>query len=97
MQVINRIRKKADSSTKVEIVANILLRAVTSFFWTSVSNDNNFFLRLSNLLQQTLIFTPQNSDVEISQLIKDGRCFHYKQKGYTMLNYLKNEGFYINK
>ena len=29
---------------------------------------------------------PRNLDAEISQLIKEGRCFNCKERGHTMLN-----------
>ncbi len=32
---------------------------------------------------------PRNLDTEISQLMKEGRCFNYKKKGHTMLNCLE--------
>ena len=51
MQVTNRIREKAKSSTIVQTAANILLRAVTNSSQApTVSNNNTSFSRLSNTL-----------------------------------------------
>ena len=87
MQATDRIREKAKSSTTVRTTANVPLRAVTSFSQTpAVPNKNTAFSRLSNILRGSITLTPRNSDAEISQLMKEGRCFNCKGKGHTMLN-----------
>ena len=87
MQVTDRIRKKAKSSTTVQTTAKVLLRAVTfSSRAPTIPNKNTSFSRLSNTLRGSITPTPRNLDAEISQLIKEGRCFNYKERGHTMLN-----------
>ena len=96
MQATNRIKKKAKSSTTVQTTANIFLKAVTSSFQAlTVSNNNTSFLRLSNTLQETITFTPRNSDAEISQLIKERRYFNCKGRGHTILIYSKKAKIFI--
>ena len=87
MQATDRIREKAKSSTTVRTTANVPLRAVTSSSRAPiVSNNNTSFSRLSNTLRGTITPTPQNSDAEISRLMKEGRCFNCKGRGHTILN-----------
>lgn len=63
----DRIKEKAKSSIIVQIAANVLLRAITSSFQALIiSNNNTFFLRLSNTLRETITSMPQNLDAEIS-------------------------------
>ena len=58
MQVINKIKKKAKSFIILQTAANVISRAVTSFFQVpTVSNNNTCFSRLSNTLQGTIILT----------------------------------------
>ena len=90
MQATNRIRKKAKSFTTIQIIVNVLLRAVTNSSKAfAISNQNTFFLRLFNTLQGSITPTPRNLDVKISQLMKKGKCFNCKKRGHTMLNCLK--------
>ncbi len=87
MQVTDRIREKAKSSTTVRTIANVPLRAVTgSSRVLTIPNKNTSFLRLSNTLRGSITPTPRNLDVEISQLMKKGKCFNCKKRGHTMLN-----------
>ncbi len=87
MQVTDRIKEKAKSSTTVRTTANVLLRAVTgSSRAPAIPNKNTSFLCLSNILQESIIPTPRNLDAKILQLIKEGRCFKCEERGYTMLN-----------
>ena len=46
-------------------------------------------MRLSNTFQGSITPTPRNSDAEMSQLMKERRCFNYKGRGHTMLNCLE--------
>ena len=90
MQATNWIKEKAKSSTTVQITAKVLLKAVTfSSRVPAIPNKNTSFSRLSNTLQGSITLTPRNLDVEISQLMKEGRCFNCKERGHTMLNCLK--------
>ena len=58
MQATDWIKKKAKSSTTVQITANVPLRAVTSFSRApTISNNNTSFSRLSNTLQGTITLT----------------------------------------
>ena len=87
MQATDRIKEKAKSSTIVQTTAKVPLRAVTfSFRAPAIHNKNTSFSRLSNTLRGSITPTPRNSDVETSQLIKEGRCFNCKGRGHTMLN-----------
>ena len=90
MQVTDWIRKKSKSSTTVQTTPNVPLRAVTSSSWTpAISNKNTSFLHLSNTLWGSITSMPRNLDVEISQLMKKGKCLNCKRKVYTMLNCLE--------
>lgn len=74
----------------VQTIANILLRAVIGSFQASaIPNKNIIFLHLSNTLQESITPISRISDTEISQLMKEGKCFNYKGKGHIILNYLK--------
>ncbi len=87
MQATDRIRKKAKSSTTVRTTANVPLRAVIgSSRAPMVPNKNTSFSHLSNTFRVFITPTPRNSDAEISLLMKEGRCFNYKERGHTMLN-----------
>lgn len=50
MEATNRIEKKVKSSTTVQIIANVSLRAITSSSSAPISHNNNSFSRLSNLI-----------------------------------------------
>ena len=90
MQATDWIREKAKFSTTVQTTAKVPLKAVTfSFQVPAVSNKNISFLRLSNTLRRSITPTLRNSDAEISQLMKEGKCFNCKGRGYTMLNCLE--------
>lgn len=89
VQATDRIRERTKSSIAVRSTAtNVSLRTVTSFSRAPplLSNNNNSFSCLSNSLQGTITPTPQNSDAEVSRLMKEGRCFNCKGMGHTMLN-----------
>ena len=87
MQATDRIRKKAKSSTIVPTTAKVLLKAVTfSSQAPAIPNKNTSFLHLSNTLRGSITPTPRYLDAEISQLMKEGRCFNCKERGHTMLN-----------
>ena len=87
MQATDRIREKAKSFITVQTTAKVPLKAVTfSSRAPAIPNKNTSFLRLSNTLQGSITPTPRNLDVEISQLIKEGRCFNCKERGHTMLD-----------
>ena len=87
MQATDRIRAKAKSSTTVQTTAKVPLKAVTfSSRAPAIPNKNTSFSCLSNTLRGSITPTPRNSDAEISQLMKEGRCFNCKERGYTMLN-----------
>lgn len=67
--------------------ANIPLKTVTSLFLVpTIFNNNNFFLYLSNTVQEIITCTSQNLDAETLQLIKKRRCFNCKEKGHKPLN-----------
>ena len=86
MQATDRIKEKAKSSTTVQTTAKIPLKAVIfSSRAPTILNKNTSFLCLSNTLQGSITSTPRNLDAEISQLIKEGRCFNCKKRGHTML------------
>ena len=90
MQATDRIRERAKSYTTLQTTVKVFLKAVTfSFRAPAIPKENTFFLRLSNTLQGSITPTPRNSDAEISQLMKEGRCFNCKERGHTMLNCLK--------
>ena len=90
MQATDRIREKAKSSTTVQTTAKVPLKAVTfSSQAPAIPNKNTSFSRLSNILQGSIIPTSRNLDAEISQLMQESRCFNYKERGHTMLNYPK--------
>ncbi len=90
MQATDRIREKAKSSTIVRTTTNVPLRAViVSSRAPTIHNKNTSFLRLSNTLRGSITPTPRNSDTEISQLMKERRCFNCKGRGHTMLNCLE--------
>ena len=87
MQVTDQIREKAKSSTIVQIIAKVPLRAVIcSFRAPAVPNKNTSFSRLSNTVQESITLTSRNSDAKISQLMKEGRYFNCKRRGHMMLN-----------
>ena len=87
MQATDRIRKKAKSFTTVQTTAKVPLKAITfSSQALAIPNKNTSFLRLSNTLRGSIIPTPRNLDAEISQLMKEGRCFNCKERGHIMLN-----------
>ncbi len=87
MQATDRIREKAKSFTTVRTTANVPLRAVIGSSRTlAVPNKNTSFSRLSNTLRGSITPTPRNSDAEISQLMKERRCFDCKARENTMLN-----------
>ncbi len=87
MQATDRIKEKAKSSTTVRTTANVPLRAVTSSSKAPVvPNKNTSFLGLSNTLRGSITLMPRNSDAEISQLIKEGKCFNYKGRRHITLN-----------
>lgn len=55
MEIIDRIKEKTKSSTTIQTIDIISLKAVISFSQTSkISNNNIFLLHLSNLLQKTI-------------------------------------------
>ena len=87
MQATDRIRKKAKSSTTVQTIAKVPLKAVIFFSRApAIPNKNTSFLHLFNTLRGSITPTPRNLDAEISQLMKEGRCFNCKERGHTMLN-----------
>ena len=51
-----------------------------------VSYNNTSFSHISNTFQDTITPKSRNLDAEKSRLIKEGKCFNYKRKGYTILN-----------
>lgn len=87
MQVTNQIKDKAKSFTILSTTSNISLKAITSSFWALVSNNNTFFLCLSNLFRGIIIAMSQNFDVEILWLINKGKYLSCKEKRYTILNF----------
>lgn len=90
MQVINQIGEKTKSSTKIQTIANIFLRDITSFSQApTISNNNISFLYLFNFLQGSITFTSRNLDVKIPQLIKEGKYFNGKEKRYKILHDLE--------
>ncbi len=90
MQATDRIREKAKSFTTVRTTANVPLRAVIGSSRTlAVPNKNTSFLRLSNTFRGSITPTPRNLDAQISQLMKERRCFNCKGRGHTILNYLE--------
>ena len=87
MQATDRIREKAKSSITVQTTAEVPLKAVTfSSRALAIPNKNTFFLRLYNILRRSITLMPRNLDAEISQLMKEGRCFNCKERGHIMLN-----------
>ena len=96
MQASDWIKKKAKSSTTVQTIAKVPLKAVTfSSRAHAIPNKNTFFLCPTNILQGSITPTPKNSDAEISQLIKEGKCFNCKERGHTMLNCPKKDNVFV--
>ena len=90
MQATNWIREKDKSFTTVQTTVNISLRTVTcSFRAPAIPNKNISFLHLCNTLWESITATPNNLDAEISQLMKEKKCFNCKRRRYTMLNCLE--------
>lgn len=87
MQVTDWIKEKAKFSTKVQIAANIPLRAVTNSSRAhTISNNNTFFSHLSNIFWGTITFISRNLDVETLRPIKEERYFNYKERGQIIHN-----------
>ena len=89
MQLTDWIKKKTKSLTLVQNAAtNFPLKTITSFFqaFFLLSRNNNFFSRLSNLFQETITSIPQNSNTDVSRLMKKRKYYKCKRKGHIILN-----------
>ncbi len=91
MQAIYRIRKRIQSFTTTENIANVLIKPITSSIWAIITTFNNNFslLPLSNFLQKSIIPMLQNSEIEVTRLIKKERCYNYIKRGNTIHNCLQ--------
>lgn len=84
---MDRIRKKTMSSNIIPTSANIVLRAVTSFFRALVPNNNISLSYLSHSFQGNIIPTSPSSNAEILSFMKEERYFNYKRKKHTIVNF----------
>lgn len=96
---------QATNWIKKRIISSIVIQGTdTNVFFKIVTNSSQAFPPLSNFfpcfsysLQEIMTPKLQNLNKKISRLIKEGRYFNCKRKGYTMLNYPKKaRGFEIS-
>ncbi len=91
MQIIDRIRDRTKPQASQTTSASVFLRQVAHLYQRSVTNTrtNTLFLCFSSSIMGTMILMPQYWDKKQAHLMKEGRCFSCKEKGYTTYNYLK--------
>ena len=85
MQAIDKIRDRIKPQTIGATPASASMRQVIYFYQRQVTNTraNTSFLRLFSSITGTIILTSQYLDEEQARLMKEGRCFSYKEGGHT--------------
>ena len=85
MQATDRIRDRIKPQATRATPASASMRQVTHPYQRPVTNTraNTSFLRLSSSITGTMTPTPQYLDEKRARLMKEGRCFSYKERGHT--------------
>ncbi len=85
MQTTDRIKDRIKPQATQAIPASASMRQVTHPYQRPVTNTyaNISFLHLSSSIMGTITSTLQYSDEKRARLIKEHRCFSYKERDHT--------------
>ena len=89
MQATDRIRDKTKPLQSTQTSTPTYSSTKTYQVLITNSCTNTSFSRLSSAITGTVTPTPQHLEEEQARLIKEGRCFSFKERGHTAYDYPK--------